>query len=131
MLHEPPAQGLDRRPTTVTDEHERDHAFAEALARSRLDAGPMPLKRHVAAFLDDLLGILFPQLSEEHAATEGEIGARLALARRDLRELARPLVGVEWEESRRRGIDVLIAVDVSKSMLARDVVPDRLTRATR
>ncbi|MFM8409886.1 MAG: hypothetical protein ACKOCT_06375, partial [Alphaproteobacteria bacterium] len=35
--------------------------------------------------------------------------------------LARPLVGVEWEESRRRGIDVLIAVDVSKSMLARDV----------
>ena len=43
--------------------------------------------------------------------------------------LARPLVGVEWEESRRRGIDVLIAVDVSKSMLARDVVPDRLTRA--
>ena len=40
MLHEPPAQGLDRRPTTVTDEHERDHAFAEALARSRLDARP-------------------------------------------------------------------------------------------
>ena len=31
--------------------------------------------------------------------------------------LARPLAGVEWEESRRRGIDVLIAVDVSKSTL--------------
>lgn len=43
--------------------------------------------------------------------------------------LARPELGFTWTESKRRGIDVLIAVDVSRSMLARDVSPNRLTRA--
>jgi len=43
--------------------------------------------------------------------------------------LAGPEIGHRFEESRRRGIDVLIAVDVSKSMLAGDVVPNRLERA--
>jgi Ca-activated chloride channel family protein len=43
--------------------------------------------------------------------------------------LARPELGFTWVESKRRGIDVMIAVDVSRSMLARDVSPDRLTRA--
>jgi serine O-acetyltransferase len=77
----------------MTEQHEREHAFAEELARSRLDASPLPLKRRVATFLDDLLGLLFPQLSEEGAATADEIQARLALVRRDLRDLARPLDG--------------------------------------
>ena len=43
--------------------------------------------------------------------------------------LAGPEVGFDWEETERRGIDVLIAVDVSKSMLARDIRPNRLRRA--
>lgn len=43
--------------------------------------------------------------------------------------LAGPEIGFDWEETERRGIDVLIAVDVSKSMLARDIQPDRLRRA--
>ena len=43
--------------------------------------------------------------------------------------LARPLVGFRWEEAKRKGLDVMIAVDTSKSMLAQDVKPDRLTRA--
>jgi Ca-activated chloride channel family protein len=43
--------------------------------------------------------------------------------------LARPLVGFRWEEAKRNGLDVMIAVDTSKSMLAQDVKPDRLTRA--
>ncbi|MEI6193880.1 MAG: VWA domain-containing protein [Verrucomicrobiota bacterium] len=43
--------------------------------------------------------------------------------------LARPLVGFRWEETKRKGLDVMIAVDTSKSMLAQDVKPDRLTRA--
>lgn len=43
--------------------------------------------------------------------------------------LARPLVGFRWEEAKRKGLDLLIAVDTSKSMLAQDVKPDRLTRA--
>jgi Ca-activated chloride channel family protein len=43
--------------------------------------------------------------------------------------LARPLAGFRWEEARRQGLDLMFAVDTSKSMLAQDVKPDRLTRA--
>jgi Ca-activated chloride channel family protein len=43
--------------------------------------------------------------------------------------LARPQWGFEWEESKRVGLDILIAMDVSKSMLARDVKPNRLERS--
>lgn len=40
--------------------------------------------------------------------------------------LSRPQWGVHWEEKKNRGIDILIALDVSKSMLAQDVSPSRL-----
>jgi serine O-acetyltransferase len=73
------------------DGHEREHAFAEELARARRHTGGLPLRRAVAGFVDGLLGLLFPQLSEEGDASADEIGARLALARRDLRDLLRPL----------------------------------------
>jgi Ca-activated chloride channel family protein len=43
--------------------------------------------------------------------------------------LARPQWGYHWEEQKRRGIDILFAIDTSKSMLTQDVNPDRLTRA--
>jgi Ca-activated chloride channel homolog len=43
--------------------------------------------------------------------------------------LARPLAGFRWEQARRKGLDLLFAVDTSRSMLAQDVKPDRLTRA--
>jgi len=43
--------------------------------------------------------------------------------------LARPQVGFRWEEAHRRGIDILMAVDTSKSMMANDVQPSRLERA--
>jgi len=43
--------------------------------------------------------------------------------------LARPQWGVRWEEAHRRGHDLLFALDTSKSMLAPDLKPDRLTRA--
>ena len=43
--------------------------------------------------------------------------------------LARPLAGFRWEEARRKGLDVMIALDTSKSMLSQDVKPDRLTHA--
>jgi len=43
--------------------------------------------------------------------------------------LARPQAGFRWEEARRKGIDIMLAVDTSKSMLARDVAPNRLERA--
>jgi Ca-activated chloride channel family protein len=43
--------------------------------------------------------------------------------------LARPQAGFRWEEVKRKGIDILMAVDTSKSMLANDVKPNRLERS--
>ena len=43
--------------------------------------------------------------------------------------LARPQWGYRWEESKSRGIDIIFAIDTSKSMLAEDVKPSRLDRA--
>jgi serine O-acetyltransferase len=74
--------------------HDRDHAFAEVLAAGRAEHGRIfPLKRDVAAFADALLGVLFPQLSEESAASPDDLSARLILLRRDLLELVEPLAG--------------------------------------
>lgn len=43
--------------------------------------------------------------------------------------LARPQWGFTWEESKRKGRDIIIIVDTSRSMLAEDVKPSRLLRA--
>lgn len=43
--------------------------------------------------------------------------------------LAQPRLGFAWEEARQRGLDILVAIDTSKSMLATDVAPGRLARA--
>jgi len=43
--------------------------------------------------------------------------------------LARPLGSMRMEESERRGLDILFAIDTSRSMLTPDVKPDRLSRA--
>ncbi len=43
--------------------------------------------------------------------------------------LARPQYGEEWREVRQKGIDILIAVDTSRSMLTQDIRPNRLERA--
>jgi Ca-activated chloride channel family protein len=43
--------------------------------------------------------------------------------------MARPQWGFVWQEANQRGRDILIAVDTSRSMLAEDMAPNRLTRA--
>jgi Ca-activated chloride channel family protein len=43
--------------------------------------------------------------------------------------LARPQWGFTWEESKQKGLDIVVAIDTSKSMLAEDIAPNRLTRA--
>jgi Ca-activated chloride channel homolog len=43
--------------------------------------------------------------------------------------LARPQWGFDWEEAKQRGLDIVVAIDTSRSMLAEDVRPNRLARA--
>lgn len=43
--------------------------------------------------------------------------------------LVGPQWGFQWQQVTRRGVDIVIALDVSKSMLAEDVKPSRLERA--
>lgn len=43
--------------------------------------------------------------------------------------LANPQVGSKMEKVQRKGADLMIALDVSNSMLAQDIRPDRITRA--
>jgi Ca-activated chloride channel family protein len=43
--------------------------------------------------------------------------------------LARPQHGFDLQEVEQRGLDIVVAVDTSKSMLTTDIAPDRLERA--
>ena len=45
--------------------------------------------------------------------------------------LMRPRWGFHWEEIKRVGVDLIVAVDCSQSMMATDVKPNRLERAKR
>lgn len=45
--------------------------------------------------------------------------------------LVNPQIGTEYKEVKRKGVDLVIALDVSQSMLAEDVKPNRLSRAKR
>ncbi|CAN5523262.1 VWA domain-containing protein [soil metagenome] len=57
-------------------------------------------------------------------------GAAVALAMAALAiALAGPRLGTELQESRQESIDLIIAFDISSSMLARDTAPSRLERA--
>jgi Ca-activated chloride channel family protein len=43
--------------------------------------------------------------------------------------LARPQYGFDLQEIEQRGLDIVVAIDTSKSMLATDIAPNRLERA--
>ena len=43
--------------------------------------------------------------------------------------MSNPQIGTKMEEIKREGIDVLIALDVSNSMLAEDIAPNRMAKA--
>jgi Ca-activated chloride channel family protein len=43
--------------------------------------------------------------------------------------LAGPQFGFTWEEASQRGLDIVVVLDTSRSMLAKDVVPNRIEKA--
>ena len=45
--------------------------------------------------------------------------------------LSGPQYGFRWQEMHRRGVDLVIAIDCSRSMMAADIPPSRLERAKR
>lgn len=45
--------------------------------------------------------------------------------------LVNPQIGTELETVKREGVDLVLAIDVSKSMLAEDIVPNRLEKSKR
>ena len=93
--------------------------FAWALRRRR-----QALQRFADA---RLLPALAPDLDERRQRWRAAmwVGA-LALL---LFALAGPKWGFHWEEVHREGVDIIVALDTSRSMLAEDVKPNRLERA--
>ncbi len=77
----------------------------------------------------DLLGKLAPPV------TSGRAILRVLLLSLSftglLFALAGPTWGFHWEDVRRRGVDLVVALDLSRSMLAEDTKPNRLTAAKR
>ncbi len=45
--------------------------------------------------------------------------------------LSEPQYGYSWKKTEQKGVDIMIALDCSKSMLAQDIKPSRLERAKR
>lgn len=85
-------------------------------------------RRRIEKFADrSLLASIAPSMSKARRVIKAILvisAVTLALI-----ALARPQWGFEWQEVKRSGLDMLIAIDVSKSMLATDVKPNRLERS--
>ncbi|GMV79621.1 MAG: hypothetical protein AMXMBFR7_08050 [Planctomycetota bacterium] len=85
-------------------------------------------RRAAAAFLDPAAHAkLLPQASAARFWTRTALGS-LALLFAIL-AVARPRFGSYVEQVKRRGSDLVVLLDVSRSMLATDVTPNRLERA--
>jgi serine O-acetyltransferase len=80
--------------TATSDSPSAPRQVAAALAEriSRVGHG-FPVKRDVAALTDDLIGVLFPQLSSESPLSEHDVATRLLRARDELGRIAWPLLG--------------------------------------
>ena len=72
--------------------------------------------------LPELLGSVPPA---NHALKAAILAAAVFFV---LLALMRPQWGFHWQEVKRKGLDIIIAVDTSRSMLASDVKPSRLER---
>ncbi|MCF8138132.1 MAG: VWA domain-containing protein [Desulfotignum sp.] len=92
--------------------------------------GVVQRKRILARFADPAV---HPDLVPGHDPKSRWIKAGLILAALVLAvfALAGPTMGFRWEKTTAKGVDIMIALDCSRSMLAQDIAPTRLERAKR
>ncbi len=86
-------------------------------------------KRRALQRLGDknLVGRLVPELSQIRILIKFVL--QLVVLSAAIIMLARPQFGSKIEDVKKQGVEVIIALDVSNSMLAEDIQPNRLTRA--
>jgi Ca-activated chloride channel family protein len=74
---------------------------------------------------------LFLRLAESHSNRKNALKAALIVIAYSLLVigLSNPQVGTRMEEVKQEGVDLFIALDVSRSMLAEDIKPNRLQKA--
>lgn len=86
-------------------------------------------KRRARKRLGDirLIGSLMPDLSDSRSVVKFLLLLIAVLA--GVIILSRPQFGSKIEDVKKQGVEVIIALDVSNSMLSEDIQPDRLTRA--
>lgn len=75
----------------------------------------------------DLVRQLMPNVS--HARVAWKFWLRLSALALTIVMLARPQMGSKVSDDKRNGIETIIALDISNSMLAQDVVPSRLEKS--
>ncbi len=86
-------------------------------------------KRRKAFSDKDLLPILMPNDSSKRRGWKFIL--RLLALSFMIVGLANPQIGSKLKEVKRKGVELIIAMDVSNSMLAEDIKPNRLERAKR
>jgi len=85
-------------------------------------------KKSLKRFGDvNLVGNLVPELSKVRPLLKFML--QLLAFSAAIIMLSRPQFGSKIEDVKKEGVEVVIALDVSNSMLAEDIQPDRLTRA--
>ena len=88
----------------------------------------MRMKKKLRKFGDpELLAHLMPDVS--HARRHAKFALMMLALALVIFIMARPQYGTRNEEVKRSGIEVMIAMDVSNSMLCRDVSPSRLEKS--
>ena len=85
-------------------------------------------RKNIAAFGDpDLLKGLMPNVSTVRPTAKFVM--QMVVLMLLVVVLARPQFGTKAEEVKRQGIEVMIALDISNSMMATDVAPNRLAKS--
>jgi len=85
-------------------------------------------RRALAQLVDPaMLGVLAPAWNPARA--RARLVLRLLALALLVLALARPQWGFHWEEVRRKGLDLMIVLDTSRSMMASDIKPSRLQQA--